>query len=746
MKRPLCLVTVIPLFLRSASSAAIQNSGCSFCSIDDATDPDLVVDFSGSDASQWTCGDLVDLAPSVRDTSLCQELQNLIPTCCSDSGGDAVLQQTIMTCTLCGASPRDPEVGRSSNTAGSIMVMGFLNRSIPVIGTGRSSSQQLQTCQEINEALSQNPLVINDVEDGSQACSDQRNNWMEERDIYLDLPSYCGCPGASAPQVCEFACASGSSHVINEDLVVDKLGDGTKLTCGDILSAIPYIVDFDVCQDYQKYQSLCCANFEASCHLCQPTNGASVSLKHSEKIIPSLQLTCGLMDQYFGTVLDVNNADITQECNDYREDKNENTIVDLESYCGCDLAVAPNNCGFCAVESMTDPNLLLSTSHHSREAIDKLDDWGIAGNSMTCRAVAELAPIVTNDAFCQDLQYFRPLCCPEFEATCTLCASGATLTKPDAVLGGRNKETCAKADQQYFHLIQGDAAACNAQRDGFHSDMDVQAYCGCPGQEPPNQCNFCDPSDLIDPELEIGIGSDARTCGYLAEIAPFLTNQTLCDWLEFAKPQCCPPKIGESCSICSNGSTMSQPNNVVEHRKGTTCLQLDQTIQKLPNDDICVQVKADWDFDLESFCGCGGSAPAQKNRCELCPKDQVLRNHSVALPDKPSWTCEMGHEQAPFVDSKVVCEMELQTQANIEVCCGPSTSTSPDSSSGNSTFTDPKPISMEAAGFSDTMLWLATAIEVMIILVFLLLWKHELTMIASVTPNMATIPETAALI
>jgi len=753
------------------TAISIHNSGCSFCSMENIADENLVVDFNyknGSDdtTQQWTCGNLAGLAPFITDTSLCQEVQDFMPTCCDAAPGDNndtdVSPQSLMTCTLCGATARAPSPdGRSYSAVGSLMVMGFLNRSIPVAGTGRSANQ-LQSCQEINEILGQDPLIVNEGDDnGSQACTDKRNAWMDDQDIHLDLPSYCGCPGSSAPRICEFSCAySSEEYVINEELVADKLQDGTKLTCGDILSAIPYIVDFDVCLDYQKYQSLCCSNFEASCHLCQAAAPATTSLstttapkmEHSEKIIPSLQRTCGLVNQYFGTVLSLNDNNVTEECNNYRSAESQKAIVDLESYCGCETAVAPNTCSFCAVENMTNPNFVLRDilsggSHHQRHrgAIDKLNDWGIAGNSMTCRAVAELVPIVTNDTFCDDLQYFAPICCPDVQPTCTLCSSvaenGPTLTKPDAIVPGR-KETCAEVDR-YFHLVQGGATACNAQRNGFVTDMDLVAYCGCPGQEAPKQCNFCDSADLIDPEIVIGIGKEARTCGYLAEIAPYITNQTLCDWLEFAEPQCCQPKLESSpCSLCENQGQMGRPNSVVEHQKGTTCQALDQTIQQLPR-DICTQVKGDWDFDLESFCGCEGSRVM--DRCELCGPGQVLRNHSAALPDRASWTCDMGQQQAPFVNSKVVCNAQINTDANKEVCCEPvkDTPTTDNDDSGQSIEK-----ATDEARLSETLLWMATFAEILAVLVLLLLRRRELTTVQSTPVNLApaSIPETAALI
>ena len=57
---------------------------------------------------------------------------------------------------------------------------------------------------------------------------------------------------------------------------------------------------------------------------------------------------------------------------------------------------------------------------------------------------------------------------------------------------------------------------------------------------------------------------------------------------------------------------------------------------------------------------------------------------------------------------------------------------------------------MEAAGLSETMLWLATLVEILIVLVFLLLRKHDQVngRIAPLQPNLAPvgIPETAALL
>ncbi|CAJ1931093.1 unnamed protein product [Cylindrotheca closterium] len=661
-----------------------------------------------------------------------------------------------MTCTLCGTAPgaTSPE-GRSSYSVGSsLMVMGFLNRTIPVSteNGARSSNQQQLTCQEINDMLGEDPLIVNDGDDGSQECADQRSALMNQQDIYLDLPSYCGCPNSPAPRTCDFSCAYGDSNAMNEDLVVDKLEDGTKLTCGDILSAVPHIVDFNVCQDYQQYQSLCCFNFEASCHLCPASSStATPKMEHSEKIIPSLQRTCGLVDQYFGTVLSVDsNDEATEECNRYRDAERENAIVDLESYCGCENAVAPNTCNFCAVEDMVNPNFVLRDMHSG--AIDKLNSWGIAGNSMTCRAIAELAPIVTDDDFCQDLQYFQPICCPtDFLPTCTLCLSvaqnGPTLTRPDAIVPGRKKETCAQVDQYYFHLIQGDATACNIQRNGLNKEMDLLAYCGCPGEEPPNQCttNFCESDDLIDEELVIGMGNEARTCGHLAEIAPFITNRTLCDWLEFAKPQCCQAKtLGSPCSVCPNQNQVGRPNSVVEHQTGTTCQKLDQTLQQLPSDDICTQVKRDWDFDLESFCGCegdgAGSPVSPPGKCELCGRGEVLRNNGMALPDKPSWTCEMGQQQAPFVNSKMICETGINTDANRELCCEPENDPNDSDRSIDG--------AIEEAGLSDILLWAAIAAEILLVLVLLLMRRREFITVRNAPPNFDpdNIPETAALV
>jgi len=710
-----------------------DDSSCNFCSIGNTTDQDLVVDFynytnKSDQYSQWTCGNLAELASFITDTDLCQNLQDLMPTCCADYV--APKPQSLVTCTLCGVTARvaSQQDGTGSLNPGSLMVMGFLNKTIPVAGTGRSLG--IQTCQEINDALSQNPLSVND--DGAQQCTDERNSLMDDQEIYLDLPSYCGCPNSPAPRLCTFVCAKGDFDAINTDLVVDKLEDGTKLTCGDILSVVPYIVDFDVCQDHQKYQSLCCASFEASCHLCQATgnidsgNNATSSTKvtpkmlYPEKTIPSLKRSCGLVDQYFGTVLVNNNDnDVTQECNNYRIVETQNAIVDFESYCGCETAVAPSTCEFCTGVDLMNPDLVLKDirgqkRNHHQGAIDKLNGWGVDGNSMTCRSLAELIPSVTNATFCEDLQYFRPICCQDFQPTCTICTSvafdGATLTKPDAIIPGR-EDTCAQVDQ-YFHFIQRNATACNAQRNGFSTDLDVVAYCGCPGEEPPATCNFCDLEDLIDPDLVVGVGQDARTCGYLAGMAPYITNQTLCGWLEYAEPQCCQPKVESPCSVCQNQGPMGRPNNVVEHQKGTTCAELDQRIQQLPQ-DICTQVKADWDFDLESFCGCEGSDAA--DRCELCGPDQVLRNHLTSLPDRPSWTCMIGHQHAPFIADDAICASEINTNANIELCCEPETEPptgAPDTQQEISKAT-------EEADLSGTILWLVSFVGLIILMLFL---------------------------
>jgi hypothetical protein len=569
-----------------------ETGTCNFCPLENVINADLKLD----DDSIWTCGYLAELAPFVTNQILCDEFQKSIPLCCADF---------VPTCTLCGDE-------------GSTMTRP--DKVLPDTNT---------TCELADRYFG---VIQND----DDVCQAKR----EADSSLVDLMSYCGCTGAEPPQTCSLC---SQENLLDSAFVVRE---SDKMTCGNLVEMAPFVTSSELCEEYQAFVPLCCSNFEPTCTICNNNNNNSTMTK-PDRIIPGTDETCELANRYFGII-----QNDTGSCEAYRTEVNTN--IHHASYCGCSGEEPPATCSFCSVDSLIDPDFVVS---------DEDDE------TITCGYLAEAAPHITSAELCEDFQYFIPLCCADFQPTCTICSSvaedGASLTKPNDVIPGM-EETCGVADR-YFGLIQENATACNAKRVESSPDIDIAAYCGCPAEDPPNICNFCSAEDLIDPEIMIGTDDDARTCGYLASVAPYIANETLCSWLEYAEARCCNMKVKEPCSIC-NGAQMGQPDRIVEYKAGTTCRQLDTKLRRLP-EGICDQVTGDWEIDLDSYCGCEGAMVL--DRCQLCGEGQDLKNHLSALPDRPIWNCRVGHENAKFIASDQVCTSEIRTAANVQLCCEP---------------------------------------------------------------------------
>eukprot|EP00980_Cylindrotheca_fusiformis_P017764 scaffold5605_cov128-Cylindrotheca_fusiformis.AAC.5 len=486
------------------------------------------------------------------------------------------------------------------------------------------------TCDVANQYLA----IHHKNEDACNSAQEEMQNTNG-----VDLASYCGCSGAEPPNTCQFCSAD---NLWDADLIVYN-----DTTCGHLAERAPFVTSTEMCEeDFQSFLPLCCLDFEPTCTICQEGS----QMAQLDRIIPGTDQTCALADRYVGMI----QANEPGPCQTVQTQSEDSSSIHLTSFCGCEGAEPPGICSFCSVEKLIDPAFI----------VDETD------SNLTCGYLAEVAPHITGSELCDDFLYFAPLCCADFQPTCSICSSvandGASLTKPDTLIPGLENTTCAEMDR-YFGLIQDNATACNAMRVESSPDIDIAAFCGCPAEDPPNICDFCSGEDLLDPNKIIGDGNETRSCGFLANVAPYIANETLCSWLEYAKPECCDMSVKEPCTVC-NGVEMGLPDRIVEYEKGTTCADLDNRLRQLP-EEICKQVTADWDIDLESYCGCEGSFVL--DTCHLCENSHVLKNHLKALPDRPSWNCRVGHENARFITNDQVCTSEIRTTANLELCCEP---------------------------------------------------------------------------
>lgn len=456
---------------------------------------------------------------------------------------------------------------------------------------------------------------------------------IEEASQNLDISSFC-CSGQSPPATCNFC---STNMTIDPNFVLDA-DDNTK-TCQYMSELAPYITNQAFCEELQYNIPLCCSDFEPSCGICIEGN-----MTKPEKMIPYVEETCELANRYFGLIQDDKKA-----CDEERDYYNEE--IDIMSYCGCSgHEEPPSTCSFCAVDKLIDPNFVVMTEI----------------GALTCANLTDIAPFVTSETLCNEFQYLIPLCCSDFEPTCSLCELGDSMDNKEITIPGKlGQDLTCEVTNRYFGLIENDEAACDAFRDAFNEELDVEAYCGCFNHTPPAICDFCSMDDVIDENIVVGEGESARTCGYLSAIAPFISNPNLCEWLDYAAISCCNKE--ESCSICE-GAEMLHPNRIVEYFENTTCAQLDEKLGEVQG-SICDGVKHEFEINLSAYCGCVGTA--MLSSCQFCDEDQRIKNHILPLPDRPQWACEVAGDTAIYIIDDDICKNKVHTEANLDFCCEP---------------------------------------------------------------------------
>ena len=105
--------------------------------------------------------------------------------------------------------------------------------------------------------------------------------------------------------------------------------------------------------------------------------------------------------------------------------------------------------------------------------------------------------------------------------------------------GGLN---CAMLEEWYQVQSAASCSAIRAADAGFYL-MDMQAYCQCPGREPPMVCqgSFC-PTGTGIPTENLSTVIDERmgvTCGDNSLLMKMITKKEDCEFLYATSPMCC---------------------------------------------------------------------------------------------------------------------------------------------------------------------------------------------------------------
>ena len=148
---------------------------------------------------------------------------------------------------------------------------------------------------------------------------------------------------------------------------------------------------------------------------------------------------------------------------------------------------------------------------------------------------------------------------------CRLCSSGTVAIYPDRKLM-HSKQTCQELAGD---LDYSPAASCSKLKGDL--PIDVEAYCGCHGQQVASSCTFCPPGttnlfrNVTIPSLKF------MSCGDVELYASFITTPGVCESLGHLADLCCGAlsNVYRSHKVDSDESQNRLREEEVGHKDGT---------------------------------------------------------------------------------------------------------------------------------------------------------------------------------
>jgi len=256
----------------------------------------------------------------------------------------------------------------------------------------------------------QNPDVIITCGELSEAA---QSNIMDTEECYnaifppvaLDVPSFCGCNGASESDKCSL-CPAGIA-LVNPSLNVPGAGG---LSCLEVDNYLRFVTDEASCMVIaESARSVCCTP-APDCHIC---SNPAVPYNR-DKLYPPYGLTCSQLNLLLNPSLWFNNELTCQAIQDR-----------FGFYCECDNAVKPN-CSLCPMDDQPpDPTLTIP----------------VLGPGITCGEINDYASLRTQDTCTEEMAGWgvdvRAFCgCPGFEArgNCILECPDSLVIKRDSLV------------------------------------------------------------------------------------------------------------------------------------------------------------------------------------------------------------------------------------------------------------------------------------------------------------------------
>mmetsp|Transcript_32546 Transcript_32546/g.78999 ORF Transcript_32546/g.78999 Transcript_32546/m.78999 type:complete len:299 (-) Transcript_32546:97-993(-) len=247
--------------------------------------------------------------------------------------------------------------------------------------------------------------------------------------------------------------------------------------------------------------ALLVAQIAGQCSLCP---GGSRSITDIRAELVSGGLTCGDIDDKVRT-----EGTDDALCTAAKDDVNSE--FDYSKFCCSDLTISNIQCNFCNGRKF-DVNRILPADTNPQ--------------GLTCGEAKAMADVtIGKDSFtCQNILAANADCC---DTACSICPLGSSLDNGSRVLPGQDTLTC-----EDFNLELGaseNTSECNAKKAPF-SDYDLDSYCGCSGQKPPETCNFVQEcADGIEDRSMAVEGAFGLTCGSFERVADYIKTSKVCD-------------------------------------------------------------------------------------------------------------------------------------------------------------------------------------------------------------------------
>jgi cell division septation protein DedD len=208
------------------------------------------------------------------------------------------------------------------------------------------------------------------------------------------------------------------------------------------------------------------------------------------------------------------------------------------------------------------------------------------------------------------------------QQTCSLCPPGSSIEDEAGDILGFGTSICSDNEASINSFVLLASACDDLVQDAFLATIDLPAFC-CSNVDPQEGlCSLCEEgSSLINPDFLVG----AYTCSDISTASPFITNATLCEQFQFARPFCCSGGAS-TCQLCPNGGEIAFPDKAIPFLEGlgvTTCDGLADVVGMIPEAECGATLEdIGSDISFAALCGCTDVTPPVI--CDLCGNGELI--------------------------------------------------------------------------------------------------------------------------